>query len=213
MEVVDCEKTAFDRARRFMRGEAAGPRLLYLRTAFGLPDIKHILLFYALVDYHGVWYALSRIGLQLGFYKLHTVLCCTLVEGILQKSRQKECMQITQVREKTSILEQFWDIQTELVKRSKSSNLKSKSVSYHGQKERPESRLRTTMKKDHKAGEYLFQYHIQPSFMRGDVCKAHNEETTPANSRAHFGDGTQYPVKPSSSEQQDELFSLKAKRR
>lgn len=67
MEVVDCEKTAFDRARRFMRGEAAGPRLLYLRIAFGLPDIKHILLFYALVDYHGVWYALSRIGLRLGF--------------------------------------------------------------------------------------------------------------------------------------------------
>ena len=151
--------------------------------------------------------------IAIGLYKLHTVLCCTLVEGILQKSRQKECKQITQVREKTSILEQFWDIQTELVKRSKSSNLKSKSVSYHGQKERPESRLRTTMKTDHKAGEYLFQYHIQPSSMRGNVCKAHNEETTPANSRAHFGDGTQYPVEPSSSEQQDELFSLKAKRR
>ena len=62
------------------------------------------------------------------------------------------------------------------------------------------------MKTDHKAGEYLFQYHIQPSSMRGNVCKAHNEETTPANSRAHFGDGTQYPVEPSSSEQQDEFF-------
>ena len=104
-----------------MRGEAAGPRLRYLLYCVrSTRDRTHTTPYYLCPGL--MWYALIQLGSQLGFYKLHTVRCYIMVEGILQKSRQKkECMQITQLREKTSI-EQFWDIQTELVKRSKSSN-------------------------------------------------------------------------------------------
>lgn len=65
------------------------------------------------------------------------------------------------------------------------------------------------MKTDRKAGEYLFHYHIQPSSIRGNVCKAHSKETTPANSRAHLGHGTE--LNPHPVNNKTSFFSLKAK--